>query len=113
MRQATNIFMATLIVAALFFGNCLSCPQVIMASASLQPGHGCCHHRSAKFDCHSQALSHFVKAPGGNVTPMFASLGVAPALAAPTVLARPVIAPARAADVAPPGLLSLHSPLRV
>ena len=108
MRPASNILMATLIVAALLFGNCLSCPQMMMAVASHQPGHGCCHRPSpAKFDCHSQALSHFVKAQGASLTPMFASLGVAPALA------RPAVAPWLAADVPPPDLLSLHSLLRV
>jgi hypothetical protein len=112
MRQASNILMTTLIVAALFCGNCLSCPQMWMALASHQPGHSCCHHPTAKIDCHSQALSHFVKAQNANA-PMFAVPGVAPAVAAVTVLARPAIAPWRAADVAPPDLLSLHSLLRV
>ncbi len=114
MRQASNILMATLIVAALLFGNCLSCPQVMMAVASHQPGHGCCHRPSpSKIDCHSQALSHFVKAQGASLTPMFASLGAAPALAVVPALARPAVAPWLAADVSPPDLLSLHSLLRV
>jgi hypothetical protein len=113
MRQVSNILMAVLIVAALFFGNCLSCPQMMIAPASHQPGHGCCHHRTAKIECHSQALSHFVKTQGGNAAPAFAAMGVAPAPAAVIVLARPVFAPWRAADVPPLDLLSLHSPLRV
>lgn len=113
MRQASNILMVTLIVAALFFGNCLSCPQMRMASANQQPGHGCCHHRTAKIECSAPALSHFVKAQGASPAPVFASMGVAPALASTTVLARPVLAPWRAADVPPPDLISLHSPIRV
>lgn len=113
MRQASNFLMAMLIVAALFFGNCLSCPQVMMGLASHQPGHGCCHHRSARIDCHSQALSHFVKAQNGNAAPVFAPMGVAPEIAAVTALSGPATAPWRAADLAPPDLLSLHSPLRV
>ncbi|MGO9011434.1 MAG: hypothetical protein ACLQPN_15125 [Bryobacteraceae bacterium] len=115
MRQASNILMAALIVAALFGGNCLSCPQMLMVMASHQPGHGCCHHPTPKIDCHSQVLSHFVKAQGGNVTPMFAAADAAPAIAAVAVatLPRPALAPWRAADVAPPDLLSLHSLLRI
>jgi hypothetical protein len=113
MRQVSNILMAALVVSALFFGNCLSCPQMLMAIAGHQPGHGCCHHPTAKIDCHSQALSHFVKAQGANATPAFAASGLAPAVAAVTTLARPAIAPWRVADVAPPDLLSLHSLLRV
>jgi len=113
MRRTSNILMAALIMAALFFGNCLSCPQMLTALASHQPGHGCCHHPVGKIDCHSQALSHFVKAQGGNATPTIASSGLAPAIAAVTVLGRQTVAPWRAADATPPDLLSLHSLLRV
>lgn len=113
MRHASNIMMATLIVVALFFGNCLSCPQMLMGVASRQPGHGCCHHRSAKIDCHSQALSHFLKAHNGNAAPAFAMIGVAPAIAAITPPTRPAMAPWRSADPSPPDSPSLHSPLRV
>jgi hypothetical protein len=112
MRQVSNILMAALIVTALFCGNCLSCPQVLVAIAGQHTGHSCCHHPSAKIDCHSQSLSHFVKAQG-NPAPALAISGVLPAVAVATLVARPVIAPSRAADVAPPDLLSLHSLLRV
>jgi len=105
--------MATLIVTALFFGNCLSCPQMLLAVSSHQPGHGCCHHPTAKIDCHSQVLSHFVKAEGGNAFPALAAAGAAPAIPPVAALPRPVMAPGRAADVAPPDLLSLYSLLRV
>ena len=113
MRQVSTIVMATLIVAALFCGNCLSCPQMLMAIASHQPGHGCCHHKTAKIDCHSQLLSHFVKAQGRSATAAFAVSGAALATAAAAVPARPAIAPWRVADVSPPDLISLHSLLRV
>jgi hypothetical protein len=113
MRRVSHISMAVLILAALFFGNCLSCPQLMMASACHQPGHGCCHHRTAKIECHSQALSHFVKAHGANAAPVFAMMGVAPATSAVTAASRPATAPGCAAGVPPPDLLSLHSLLRV
>jgi hypothetical protein len=112
MRQVSNILMATLIVAALFFGNCLSCPQMLMAMSGQHAGHSCCHHPSVKIDCHSQSLSDFVKAQG-NPAPALAISNVLPPVAVATVVARPVIAPWRAADVAPPDLLSLHSLLRI
>ncbi|MGB7758839.1 MAG: hypothetical protein WBL61_03365 [Bryobacteraceae bacterium] len=113
MRQASHILMAALMVAALLGGNCLSCPQMWMAMASHQPQHSCCHHRTARTDCHSQALSAFVKAHGGSAAPVVAAAGKASAVAAAEVLARPAIAPWRATDVAPPDALALHSRLRV
>jgi hypothetical protein len=112
MRQVSNILMAALVVTALFLGNCLSCPQVLVAIAGQHAGHSCCHHPSAKIDCHSQSLSHFVKAQG-NPPPMLAISGVLPAVAVSSVVSRQVIAPLRAADAPPPDLLSLHSLLRV
>jgi hypothetical protein len=105
--------MVTLMVAALFCGNCLSCPQMLMAPAGQQPAHSCCHHRTAKVDCPSLALGHFVKAQGASVTPVFATAGVAPAVAAVTAPGRPAIAPERAAGMAPLDPLSLQSLLRV
>jgi hypothetical protein len=85
---------------------------MLLAISSQHAGHSCCHHPSAKIDCHSQSLSHFVKAQG-NPAPMLAVSGLLPAVAVVTVVARPVIAPLCAADAAPPDLLSLHSLLRV
>jgi hypothetical protein len=104
--------MATLIVAALFFGNCLSCPQMMMAVAGHQPVHSCCHHSTPRIDCHSPVLRHFVKAQGYAASRPAVS-GVAPAIEAITAVAQPAIAPWRIADVVPPGLLTLHSLLRV
>jgi hypothetical protein len=112
MRRVSNILMAALIVSALFFGNCLSCPQMMLAMAGHQPAHSCCHHSTPRIDCHSPVLSHFVKAQSYAASRLAVS-GVAPAIAAITVVARPAVASWRAADVAPPGLLSLRSPLRV
>jgi len=112
MQRFSHVLLAALVVAALFGGNCLSCPQVLMAIAGHPPVHNCCHHPSTKIDCHSQQLSHFVKAPGG-VTP--AALAVVD-LADTT---RPALTASRAAAVvpglrlAPPDLLSLYSHLRV
>jgi len=58
MRALGTSLMALLIVAALFWGNCFSCPQLLLASS-----HGCCHHSKApKDDCKTQDLRSFVKA---------------------------------------------------
>ena len=65
MRVISNTVMAALVVAALFLGNCLSCPEVLLASQAQQPAHGCCHrgHQPASNPaCQSQALQHFVQA---------------------------------------------------
>jgi hypothetical protein len=59
MRAFYTSVMALLVVAALFWGNCYSCPQVLLAAAS----HGCCHRSKApKTDCQTQGLRNFVKA---------------------------------------------------
>ena len=51
--------MALLVVAALFWGNCFSCPQVLLSADQ----HGCCHRTKVpKPDCKTQGLKNFVKA---------------------------------------------------
>ena len=51
--------MAALVVVALFWGNCFSCPQVLLAA---QRHHCCPHSKSAGNDCQTQGLRNFVKA---------------------------------------------------
>jgi len=103
--------MAALVVAALFWGNCLSCPQLLAALQSHQPAHGCCHKtKSASSECQSQVLKSFVKAESS-----------APALALPIVarlVGLPAAAPladnlARVEEHTPPDLFSLHSSFRI
>jgi len=84
-----------------------------MALASHHGGHSCCHHPAAKIECHSQLLSHFVKAQGAGAMPLIAAAGSAPAIGAMPALARPATALRRATGAPPPDLLSLHSLLRV
>jgi hypothetical protein len=63
MRAVSNSVMAALVVAALFWGNCFSCPQVLLSLTSKQPAHGCCHRtKQAPQDCRTQVLQNFVKA---------------------------------------------------
>ncbi|HEY1495324.1 MAG TPA: hypothetical protein VGF49_12320 [Candidatus Solibacter sp.] len=59
MRTFSTSVMALLIIAALFWGNCFSCPQVLVAAQK----HGCCPHtKSSKTECQTQGLKNFVKA---------------------------------------------------
>ena len=59
-RAVSNSLLAALVVAALFWGNCLSCPQLLLSPHN---PHSCCH-RSAPVArvCTTQVLKHFVKA---------------------------------------------------
>jgi hypothetical protein len=59
MRAFYTSLMAVLVVMALFWGNCYSCPQILLASAQ----HGCCHRTKVpKSECSTQSLQSFVKA---------------------------------------------------
>ena len=62
--------MAVLICIALFWGNCFSCPQVLLGLKAHQPAHGCCHKtKQTTKNCTSQALQHFVKADAASHAP--------------------------------------------
>src|SRR5664280_1499334 len=62
MRRVSSSLMAALIVVALYWGNCLSCPQMLLTVAAHQPTHSCCHQtKSAGTSCQSQGLQHFLK----------------------------------------------------
>jgi len=112
--RVLSIAAAVLAVVALFFGNCLTCPQ-------MAPPHKCCHtgqppchqHPQSGQACQSQVLNHFVKADTA-VRPV--TLALASAAPAPFVglsSARPRQSAFAVAEYAPPDLLSLHSSFRV
>ena len=103
MRTFHTSVMALLIIAALFWGNCFSCPQLLLAAQK----HGCCpHSKSGKTECQTQGLKNFVQAEKS-----------APAVVTATVLmdlpspasefAAPLLAP-RLTDHAPPDTLPLR-----
>jgi hypothetical protein len=105
--------MAALVVVALFWGNCFSCPQVILAFRTHHDGHGCCHKtKTAAPGCESQSLQNFVKSDPGVHAPVFELAGI-------VSMAPPMLFPAREAvefpqqGPAPPDLLSLHSSFRI
>ena len=113
MRRVSSSLMTALIVAALFWGNCLSCPQMLLAAATHQPAHSCCHRsKSTATSCQSQGLQHFLKAAPEMQTPAVAVVvAVAPAIA----VSQPqgaLVAPVEVVH-APPDLLSLHSAFRI
>ena len=105
--------MAALIVAALFWGNCLSCPQMLLAAAAHQPAHNCCHKtKSAGTSCQSQGLQHFLKAGPEMQTPAVAVMAaMAPAIA--VSLPQGALVTPVEVEHAPPDLLALHSSFRI
>jgi hypothetical protein len=106
--------MAALIVIALFWGNCFSCPQVLLALSSHQPAHGCCHRtKPATADCQTQSLRSFVKADMGVHAPSalaVVSLVQPQQHSSPSLERTPLPLPA---VHAPPDLLSLNSTFRI
>jgi hypothetical protein len=105
--------MAALIVAALFWGNCLSCPQVLLTVVAHQPAHSCCHRtKSAGTSCQSQGLQHFLKAGPEPQTP---GVPVVAAVAPVMAVSQPQGAMVTPVEVehAPPDLLALHSVFRI
>jgi len=113
MRAVSSSVMAALVVVALFWGNCLSCPQMLLSLSTHQVGHSCCHHKQTnKVQCQSQAVRHFVKAEAGEHVPV---LAVVDAVAVDQTAARPA-APRPAGvpvEYTPPDILSLQSSLRI
>jgi hypothetical protein len=105
--------MAVLVIAALFWGNCLSCPQVLQSLKQPGPAHGCCHHsKSGSRECTTQSLRNFVKAdPVAHDAPVTAPVEAAVQMAPVPVLTW-TAAPVPAVH-APPDLLSLHASFRI
>ncbi len=106
MRAFSISALAVLVIAALFWGNCLSCPQMLQAQS-----HGCCPHSTKTPDnCRTQVLHQFVKAdPGAHAQVPAISVSPAPALVASSEAA---YIPAHDVQDAP-DLLSLEHALRI
>jgi len=102
--------MAALVVVALFWGNCYSCPQLLAALQAHQPAHGCCHKtKPGSPECQSQVLKSFVKAEVSAPAPAL--------LVAAWRVERPVVVSLadQSTDVQLdlPDLLALHSSFRI
>jgi hypothetical protein len=109
MRKLSSTAMAAMVIAALFWGNCFSCPQLLLASTT--QNHGCCHHpKPVKTECQSQGLKHFVKADAGAQVPMVATTATVEVAAADFAPGQAVPV---AAEYSPPDLLALHSSFRI
>ena len=109
MRTISSSVLVALVVAALFWGNCFSCPQVLFALGA----HGCCHHsKHASGNCSTQALRNFVKADVQTIAP---DLAAAPE---PIASFEVSVVSQGAAEIlpsehAPPDRLALNSSFRI
>lgn len=111
MRTIYSSIMAALVVVALFWGNCFSCPEAVLSYASQRPAHHCCHNsKTATPGCDTQNLQQFVKTHTGMQAP--AVPVVALVVAEVPALVVNDAAPA-AIEHSPPDRLSLNSILRV
>ena len=112
MRALSTSALAALIVVALFWGNCFSCPQLLLLVTQRAPAHGCCK-RPVPIDrtCQNYSLKNFVKADPAGVTPPAVS-AIAPApLFAATLPEQPT--PVREVAYSPPDRQALHSTFRI
>ena len=105
MRAVFNSLMAALVVVALFWGNCFSCPQVLLAA---QKRRCCPHGKSDPSDCQTQGLRNFVKAEkAAPAAPApVSTVAIAPPPATSCLSVAPVV-PA-CPKYTPPDLLSLR-----
>jgi len=85
-KKVSSALMGALAVAAMLWGNCLSCPEMIAAAKFHQPAHSCCHKpQPVSLRCPMQGMQHFVKAdapaPGAPVAAELADLPATNAVA--------------------------------
>jgi hypothetical protein len=110
MRTVSSSIMAALVVVALFWGNCFSCPEAVLAYASHRPAHHCCHNSKASTPgCDTQNLQQFVKTHAD--TQAAVPVGVLHTVEAPAMVLE-ALAPL-VLEYPPPKLLSLNSILRI
>ena len=109
MRIFSTSSMVLLAAAALFFGNCFSCPRMLLAWQSQQPLHNCCpSSQPVSASCQSQDMQHFVKGDSG-AQPVILAV-TAELIKSPSLIVlpnTPLIVPAPA-EHAPPGIVSLR-----
>jgi hypothetical protein len=104
MRAVFNSLMAALVVVALFWGNCFSCPQVLLSAQK----HSCCPHGKANpSECKTQGLRNFVKAEKAQIAPAAVVAAVIAAPAATARLSATSVVPAPP-EFTPPDLLPLR-----
>jgi hypothetical protein len=112
MRTVSSSIMAALVVVALFWGNCFSCPEAVLAYASHRPAHHCCHNSKASTPgCDTQNLQQFVKTHADTQAAAAVPVGVLHTVEAPAMVLE-ALAPL-VLEYPPPKLLSLNSILRI
>lgn len=112
MRTISSSILAALVVVALFWGNCFSCPQTLLALKLHQPSHGCCHRsKQAPQTCQTQVLRHFVKDSQKTVVPSV-RVTAQPAVPSQVVVISREFAPLPAVHT-PPDLLALQASFRI
>jgi hypothetical protein len=103
MRTFSTSVMALLVIAALFWGNCYSCPQLLLAAQK----HGCCpHSKSGKTECQTQGLKNFVQAEK-SAPAVITVVALVDRPSPASEFAAPLLAP-RLSDHAPPDTLPLR-----
>jgi hypothetical protein len=114
MRAITSSLMAALVVAALFWGNCFSCPQMMLSQKAMK-SHGCCKRgqKPAPNSCSSQSMQQYVKADTAASHPPVPATSPLEAALEPTPVWPAVEAAPAEAIHAPPDLLALHSSFRI
>lgn len=108
--------MAALVVIALFWGNCFSCPQILLSLQSHKAAHECCKRGQKPINkgCQNQGMQNFVKSDAASaaaVVPVLSTVAAVELVTPPAQDIAPVIA--EAAANAPPDLLSLHASFRI
>ena len=107
MRAFSSSIMATLVLVALFWGNCFSCPQALLAFNA----HQCCHpQKRTAAKCETQNLQQFVKGDLGTNAP---AMPVSAMVSLPVVPFHAAALTPAAEEHSPPGALALRSILRV
>jgi hypothetical protein len=104
--------MAALAVFALLWGNCLSCPEMMVAMTSHQPDHSCCHKPQApSAKCHTEAMQQVVMAD--TYPPVVPAVAVLADVPAPATLSVEWLFAPLPVLLAPPGSPTLPATLRV
>src|SRR6266542_3222102 len=117
MRAVYSSFLAALVIVALFWGNCFSCPQLLITVQAKAGDHSCCKRSTHQTqvpvskDCQTVGLKHFVKTDPAKA-PQLHAAAVMLAAAAPAAVPAQVIAPALRFH-SPPDPLTQTSSLRI
>ncbi len=100
-------------VVALFFGNCLTCPQMAASQSCCHPNQPCHHKQAPSQVCEAESLHPFVKADIADHSVTLPLMSIAPVTPDPVSAAGPRDAAFASAEYAPPDLLCLHSSFRI